>query len=96
MKSPNSTKNQSQKVPSFFLSNNSQYRKPDHAKSSKNLNISLGAHQSPYRFNSNIIENKIMIDSNHRDQQRSYKYGDRSDHFGWQIDVNRKLESIAT
>lgn len=44
MKSPNSTKNQSQKVPSFFLSNNSQYRKPDHAKSSKNLNISLGAH----------------------------------------------------
>ena len=40
----NSTKNQTQKVPSFFLSNSFQNTKSCHTKSTKNLNISLGAH----------------------------------------------------
>lgn len=77
MLSPNTVKSQSPKIPSFFLSNNSQQQKVDHIKSSKKLNASVGGHESTYRFNPNVMENKSWMEIHRRNDEKSYKFGER-------------------
>lgn len=80
MLNSNTAKSQSPKIPSFFLSNNFQQHKVDHVKSSKKMNASVGAHESTYQYNQNIsnaMENKSFIEIHRRNDEKSYKFGER-------------------
>ena len=56
-----SSKNTNSKHTQFFLDKNSPFLKHNQAKSTKNLNISLGANESLYAFNPHVIENKSQL-----------------------------------